>query len=65
MRVLSKIELENVSGGSAWDDFWYNVGYAVGNFFDNSDELAEAEGSTAADPSEGFDFGGCNDQCPW
>ncbi|MEQ8403804.1 MAG: hypothetical protein RKE49_01820 [Oceanicaulis sp.] len=48
MRELSFNEIEQISGGgSAWDDFWYNVGYKLVEFVQDS---AQADDVQYEDP---------------
>jgi len=51
MRELNSDEIEAVGGGgSAWDDFWYNVGYAVTDFMI---EAGKADDAAFEEPISG------------
>lgn len=60
-KLLSDAEIESVTGGSAWDDFWYTVGEAIAEGLGNLGNAGPADSAEDA----GFDTSGCHNQCPW
>ena len=61
IRLLSREDIESVSGGSAWDDFWYTVGETIAEGLGNLGNAGPADSMEDA----GLDGSGCHDQCPW